>query len=305
MDPILILALIGAAGVFLAFTGLVMPPSVRLEKRERGWMHRLQKRLDAAELPVTAQEFVTFSLILMVILGGASMLLGAPVLAVAGVIVVPMMVWQRYEAQRDAFGEAYNESLAEVVQILREGFSATGSMRSALDHAVHNAPNPAAADFREVWSARAAGATLEEAFAPVLERRGNPYLRMVGEALTLKAKEGGNIGEVLSGLETMIREQTQLRREIAAKQSQAKLESTIVSLAPVGFFLAMKLLPWMRGYAQGFYRTLMGQAVLALALVFSVASYFMARRLATQGLTLEIKPVSGPEGLGESSTMEV
>jgi hypothetical protein len=38
----------------------------------------------------------------------------------------------------------------------------------------------------------------------------------------------------------------------------------------------------------------MGQAVLALALVFSVASYFMARRLATQGLTLEIKPVSTP-----------
>jgi Flp pilus assembly protein TadB len=124
---------------------------------------------------------------------------------------------------------------------------------------------------------------------------------MVGMARIMQ----GNIGEVLSGLETMIREQTQLRREIAAKQSQAKLESTIVSLAPVGFFLAMKLLPWMRGYAQGFYRTLMGQAVLALALVFSVASYFMARRLATQGLTLEIKPVSGPEGLGESSTMGV
>ena len=79
---------------------------------------------------------------------------------------------------------------------------------------------------------------------------------------------------------------------MAAKQSQARLESTIVSLAPWGFFLGIKLLPWMRAYETGFYSTAMGQIVLVGAALFSMISFFMARRLATRGLTLEIKEVA-------------
>lgn len=294
MNPLIVLALIAGAGIFLAFTGLVMPPSVRLESRDQRLLGSLQKRLDAAELPVTAEEFLLTCGGVMMAVGALALMLGAPALALAGVLVTPLLIWQRYERQRDKFRQKYNETLAETVQLLREGFSATGSLRTALDHAVHNGPDPAAADFEEVWSTQAAGATLQEGFAPVLERRSNPFLRMVAEALTIKATEGGSIGEVLMGLENMIREQTQLRREIAAKQGQARLESIIVSAAPMGFFLIMKLLPWMREYSKGFYRSFLGQIVLSVAVVFSVASYFLANRLATQGLTLEVKEVGTP-----------
>jgi tight adherence protein B len=292
MNPIPILALTAAAGVFLAFCGLVIPPGVRLERPERGLLKELQRRLDAAELPITAGEFVTSSTVLAVGVALFALFLGAPALAAAGLLVAPVALWQRYEGRRDDFRQAYDESLAESVQLLREGFSATGSLRDALDHVVHNGPDPAAADFQEVWKAQATGEGLEAAFAPVLERRRNPYLRMAAEALALKTTEGGSIGEVIRGLETMIREQTHLRREIAAKQSQAKLESLIVSAAPVVFFLAMKLLPWMREYEQGFYRTLLGQIVLSGAIVFAMASYVMSRRIATRGLTMEVEEVA-------------
>jgi tight adherence protein B len=292
MDILIILALVAGAGIFLAFIGIVMPPSVRLEKPERGLMGKLQQRLDAAELPVTAGEFVMTSFIGALAIGVVGIFLGAPVLGLAGLIVTPFLLWQRYEAQHDKFLQNYNEALAEVVQLLREGFSATGSLRDALDHATHNGPEPAATDFREVWSAQAAGKNLEDAFAPIMERRHNPYLRMVAEALTLKASEGGSISDVLQGLESMIREQVYLRREISAKQSQARLESMITSLAPAFFFLAMKILPWMREYEGGFYRSFLGQVVLAVAVVFSMISYFLAQKLASRGLTLEVKEVA-------------
>lgn len=291
MDMMLVLALLAGAGVFLAFTGAVLPPSVRLERPERGLLRQLQNRLDAAELPVTAQEFVVASLVAAAAVAALALLLGSPVLGVAGLFIAPMAIWQRYEVVRDKFRQEYDESLAECVQLLREGFSATGSLRDALDHVVRNGPNPAAADFREVWSAQATGQGLQEAFEPVLERRRNPYLRMVAEALTLKTTEGGNIGAVMQGLETMIREQTHLRREITAKQSQARLESVIVSSAPLLFFLAMKLFPWMREYEQGFYKTLLGQIVLAGALLFSMLSYVLSRRIASRGLTMEVREV--------------
>jgi len=294
MSTTLILALLAGAGVFLAFNGVTAPRVVRLERPrpERGPLGRLQAQLDAAELPVSASEFLTLYGVLALATAGAALFLGAPALALAGLIVVPALLWQRYESRRDDFLQKYNASLSECVQLLREGFSATGSLRDALDHAVRNGPDPAAADFREVWTAQATGKQMDEAFGPIVERRHNPFLRMVAEALTLKATEGGDINEVLLGLENMIRGQVHLRREISAKQAQARLESVVVSLAPVGFFLAMKLLPWMREYEAGFYSSFLGQIVLALVVVLSMMAFFLARRLAVRGLTMDVKELA-------------
>ncbi len=294
MSTTMILALLAGAGVFLAFNGITAPRVVRLERPrpEKGPLGRLQAQLDAAELPVSAGEFLTLYLVLAAVAAGAALFLGAPALALAGLIVVPALLWQRYESQRDDFLQRYNASLSDCVMLLREGFSATGSLRDALDHTVHNGSDPAAADFREVWAAQSTGKQMTEAFEPVVERRHNPFLRMVAEALALKASEGGDVNEVLEGLENMIRGQVYLRREINAKQAQARLESIVVSLAPVGFFLAMKLLPWMREYESGFYSSFLGQIVLAVVIVFSMLAFFLARRLAVRGLTMDVEEVA-------------
>ena len=294
MNPTFLLAMLAGAGVFVAFNGLTASPRVRLERASpmRGPMGRLQARLDAAEFPITAGEFISLSAGSALAVAAVAIFLGAPVLALAGMIVVPALLWQRYETRRDKARREYNESLAESVQLMREGFSSTGAMRDALQHVVRNGPDPAAADFREVWSAQTSGTSLEDAFAPIVERRRNPYLRMVAEALTLKASQGGNVGKVLLGLETMIREQVILRREIDAKQSQAKMESIIISLAPMGFFFVIKLLPWMKDYEKGFYTTLLGQIVLLVVIVFSMIAFFLSQRIAVRGLTIEVKEVA-------------
>ena len=60
----------------------------------------------------------------------------------------------------------------------------------------------------------------------------------------------------------------------------------------MGFFLVMKLLPWMREYEAGFYATFLGQIALAVVIVFSMVAFFMARRMATRGLTMEVKELA-------------
>jgi len=285
--------LLGAAGVYLIVSAVLTPRQIKLERPlEARGLRALQARLDAAELPVTAREFLTACAGAALLSAAIALLLGAPALAVAGVTVMPALLWQRYESQRDKFRQAYDEGLAECVQLLREGFAATGALLTALDHAARNGPDPAAADFREVWSQYNVNVPLAQALSNVAARRRNPYFNMVAEALSLKETQGGNISEVLLGLETMVREQIALRREIAAKQAQARLESTIVSLAPVGFFLAMKIVPWLRAYENGFYQSLLGQIALTIAVIFSAVAFFLARRLATRGLTLEVKMVA-------------
>lgn len=294
MEMPLVLALLAGAGVFLAFSGMVIPRSVRLARpgSEKSPLGRLQARLDAAEMPVSAREFVSVYVGIIAVSILLALVLAAPIFVLVGAILGPVILWQRYEGQRDKFRQAYDESLAESVQLLREGFSATGILRDAIDHVVRNGPDPAAADFREVWAGMATGKSLEESFDPVVERRNNAYLRLVAEALALKATEGGSARDVLLGLETMIRDQVMLKREVLAKQSQARLESTIVSLAPWGFFLALKLLPWMHEYEGGFFSTLLGQMTLVGAAIFSMLSFFMSRRISMRGMSLEVKEVS-------------
>jgi len=288
----ILFAVIASAGVFLAFAALVFPPRVRLEQRGGSPLARLQQRLDAAELSISAREFLVSILMIGAVALVVGTVLRTPVFGIAGMVMGPLLFWQSLESKRDKFRESYAESLAEVVSLLREGFAATGAMRDAFHNAVDNGPDPAAADFREVWTKHELGEPLEDAFGPLLERRRDGYLNMVAEALTLKSSHGGSASEVLAALETMIREQTNLRKEISAKQAQARLESTIVSLAPLGFFLLFKLLPWMRAYEGGFYNTALGQGVLLVVIVFSVIAYVVSRRLATRGLTLEVKEVT-------------
>ena len=97
---------------------------------------------------------------------------------------------------------------------------------------------------------------------------------------------------MLHGLETMVREQVGLQREIIARQTQARLESLIISLAPLGFFVAIKVVPWMQDYEAGFYATAAGQIVLTVAVLFSAVAFLAARWLAMRGLTLDVKEVA-------------
>ena len=48
----------------------------------------------------------------------------------------------------------------------------------------------------------------------------------------------------------------------------------------------------MRGYEAGFYSTALGQIVLAVAVVFSILTYFLSRRLANRGLSMEVEEVA-------------
>jgi Flp pilus assembly protein TadB len=290
--PILALAALAGGGIFMVYAALVFPARVHLQTptSTRG-LARLQARLDAAELPITAREFATTLLLAAGASTAVAILIGAPALIISGVTVVPAILWQRLEAQRDAFRLAYDTSLSGCVQLMREGFATSGTLRAALDQAGRNGSEPAASDFREVWNAQMTGDDLEDAFAPIVERRRNPHLRMVADALTVKSTQGGTAGEVLLGLETMVREQVTLRREITAGQAQNRTTSLIVSIAPLGFFIALKVLPFLQPIEQGFYSTVPGQIVLTIVIILSALAFFLSRRIASRGLSIEAKEV--------------
>ena len=107
-----ILALVAAAGAFLAVYALLAPRRIKLEQpTESRGLRQFQARLDAAELPITAREFLGACGGVTVIAIAAALLLNAPALILAGVIIGPILVWMRLEAQRDERGQTRYEKV--------------------------------------------------------------------------------------------------------------------------------------------------------------------------------------------------
>ncbi len=130
---------------------------------------------------------------------------------------------------------------------------------------------PVRGDFLQVVTALQTGTSISDAVYQVAERRRNPYFDMLAEALAVREQQGGKLKGVLQGLQSLMHGVIQIQNEVRARQTQPKLEGTIVAVAPFGFLVLLKLV--MGQYEGGFYGTLEGQLVLAVAVVFSGLAY--------------------------------
>jgi len=86
-------------------------------------------------------------------------------------------------------------------------------------------------------------------------------------------------------LQSLMHGVIQIQNEIRARQTQPQLEGAIVAVAPFGFLILLKV--GMAQYEGGFYATLEGQLVLAVAIIFSGLAYLLAQKIARAGLDLE------------------
>ena len=123
--------------------------------------------------------------------------------------------------------------------------------------------------------------------APVAARRHDLFFDMVVEALTQREKEGGSIRVVLEALASLVREQGRIYRRAMARQTQQRLEATIVCLAPLVFLVMILILPFTSSMARPFYGSLMGQVVLVVMLIMDVVGYAWSRKIAQSGMALE------------------
>jgi tight adherence protein B len=96
------------------------------------------------------------------------------------------------------------------------------------------------------------GSSLEDAVRKMSERVGSESLRLLAVALSIQAKTGGNLAEILSNLSKVIRERGKLRLKIRALSAEGRVSAIILSAFPLVMFLLLQLL------APGFYGRVWG-----------------------------------------------
>jgi tight adherence protein B len=201
---------------------------------------------------------------------GAWLLTGWPVLtmaAAAGGFLLPRAWFSRADIQAQA---ARSEAVAELAASLRDAVRGGLGVTEALGGLAAWGP-PA---LRHQLSELAAEATvlgLPDALGNFARRLGDPLADLLATTLALNHRLGGrNLAEVLDDLAAAIRAEAQTLREMRARQAQQRLSARLVAAAPFAILLLLRQAN--PDYLTPF-RSVIGQGVLALAVLLVVAGY--------------------------------
>jgi tight adherence protein B len=203
--------------------------------------------------------------------------IGGLVLGLSLAILLPLlpraMVRGRAETGRRQFGE----QLPAALDALAAGLSAGLSFRGALDFANPELPEPVAGEFRRLSRRLSLGHPLETALRDLHSRREDEGLALVVEGIVLQRRFGGDMVQMLNRLADLLRERVELEREVRAVSTQGKLSGYIIGgLVPVSAGLLLALNP---RYVDVLFDTIIGQALVVIALLLQLAGWVIISRM--------------------------
>jgi tight adherence protein B len=186
---------------------------------------------------------------------GAFVAIGAVVAFVAGVIVrgsvlqalllamfcglvLPILVLRYLRSRRQkAFGAQFPDGLDMIVRSLRAGHP----VPVAISMVAREMADPIGSEFGIVSDEITYGADLESGLRNLYFRVGQDDLPLFVTAVAIQGTTGGNLGEILQNLSTVIRERFKMRRKIRALAAEARASALILSSLPIAIFAVIQI----------------------------------------------------------------
>ncbi|MBZ9846808.1 type II secretion system F family protein [Mesorhizobium sp. CA14] len=219
-------------------------------------LNRLYTQSGITGNPISfATVFVLAALVLAliaVLLMGSSAVVAALIFLLISV-ALPLLVLKRARSKRiNKFASQLPDALDMIVRSLRAGHPTT----VAIGLVAREMPDPLGTEFGIVSDEISFGLSLEQAVRRLSERVGFEGLHLLSVSLSIQAKTGGNLTEILSNLALVMRERRKLRLKIRALSAEGRMSAWIISLFPVLMFLIL----W--GVAPSYYGDVWGNPII-------------------------------------------
>jgi tight adherence protein B len=124
-------------------------------------------------------------------------------------------------------------------------------------------PDPIGTEFGTVTDEITYGADLESAMRTLYFRVGTDDLPLFVTAVAIQGSTGGNLGEILENLSSVIRERFKMRRKIRALAAEGRASALILSSLPIGMFVVINFL------VPNFYASVWNEDMTKIALVLA------------------------------------
>jgi tight adherence protein B len=153
-------------------------------------------------------------------------------------LVLPFLVLRFLRSRRQkAFGAQFPDGLDMIVRSLRAGHP----VPVAISMVAREMKDPIGSEFGIVADEITYGADLESGLRNLYFRVGQDDLPLFVTAVAIQGTTGGNLGEILQNLSTVIRERFKMRRKIRALAAEARASALILSSLPIVMFAIVQV----------------------------------------------------------------
>jgi tight adherence protein B len=239
-----------------------------------GWM-RLQ--LQRAGLPLRANEYFFFHVLITLLIGGLVQLIWGSFLVTTAAVVLAVLApiaWidRRVSKRRAAFEEQLPDVLSLIAGSLRSGWG----LQQAMDLAIDEIGEPASSEFLRVQSETRLGLGLEEALARMAERVDSDDFRWTVAAISIQREVGGDLAEVLDIVADTIRERAELKRHVQALTAEGRFSAIALVLIPIVVLVLLAIIN--RDYALTLFTTTAGLTMLVVGVILMLVGSLWLRR---------------------------
>lgn len=165
-------------------------------------------------------------------------ILEAVLATLAAATVVPYMALRMARSRRQKkFGGQFPDAIDVIVRSLRAGHP----VPIAISMVGREMSDPIGTEFGIVSDEITYGADLETALRNLYFRVGTDDLPLFVTAVAIQGTTGGNLGEILQNLSSVIRLRFKMRRKIRALAAEGRASAMILSSLPIGMFAVINI----------------------------------------------------------------
>ncbi len=166
-------------------------------------------------------------------------LVEAAIAAAFSATALPYFVLHMFRSRRQKkFSAQFPDALDIIVRSLRAGHP----VPIAISMVGREMPDPIGSEFGMVSDEITYGADLETAMRNLYGRIGSDDLPLFVTAIAIQGTTGGNLGEILENLSSVIRQRFKMRRKIRALAAEGRASAMILSSLPIGMFLVIQFI---------------------------------------------------------------
>lgn len=135
------------------------------------------------------------------------------------------------------FGLQFPDAIDIIVRSLRAGHP----VPIAISMVAREMPDPIGSEFGIAADEVTYGADLETAMRNLYFRVGQDDLPLFVTAVAIQGATGGNLGEILQNLLTVIRQRFKMRRKVKALAAEGRMSALMLSSLPIGVFFMIQM----------------------------------------------------------------